>query len=95
MKWIAARSSASTKLWPCRTSQRGLFATSAARLLRLGDHDNDVPLTYLQSTIECSYSIATLRSVLKSVNILPVPRTTLAKGSSAMDTGSPVSSRIR
>ena len=47
------------------------------------------------SSTECSYSIATLRSVLKSVNILPVPRTTLAKGFSAIDTGSPVSCRIR
>ena len=28
----------------CRTSQRRCFATSAARLFRLGDHDNDVPL---------------------------------------------------
>src|SRR5690242_3952364 len=42
-----------------------------------------------------SYSIATLRSNLKSVNSFPVPRTTLTKGSSAINTGSPVSSRIR
>jgi len=28
----------------CRTSRRRRAATSAARLLRLGDHDNDVPL---------------------------------------------------
>jgi hypothetical protein len=41
------------------------------------------------------YSIATLRSNLKSVNNLPVPRTTLSNGSSAIDTGNPVSSRIR
>src|SRR5438270_631577 len=36
-----------------------------------------------------------LRSNLKSLSILPVPSTTLAKGSSAIETGSPVSSRIR
>src|ERR1700680_554662 len=28
----------------CRTSRRRCAATSAARLLRLGDHENDVPL---------------------------------------------------
>jgi len=38
-----------------------------------------------------SYSMATRRSNLKSFSILPVPKTTLARGSSAMDTGNPVS----
>jgi hypothetical protein len=37
------------------------------------------------------YSMATRRSNLKSFNIFPVPNTTLARGSSAMDTGNPVS----
>jgi hypothetical protein len=35
------------------------------------------------------------RSSLKSLNILPVPSTTLHSGSSAIETGNPVSSRIR
>src|SRR5581483_2247290 len=47
-----------------------------------------------RATNNC-YSIAIRRSSLKSVNILPVPSTTDANGSSAIDTGSPVSSRIR
>src|SRR3954467_11971362 len=42
-----------------------------------------------------SYSIEILRSSLKSLSILPVPSTTLASGSSAIETGRPVSSRIR
>src|SRR6185312_4607705 len=41
------------------------------------------------------YSIEILRSSLKSLNILPVPSTTLASGSSAIETGNPVSSRMR
>src|SRR6202035_130016 len=41
------------------------------------------------------YSIEILRSSLKSLSILPVPRTTLHSGSSAIETGNPVSSRIR
>src|SRR6202045_2405600 len=39
--------------------------------------------------------IQTWRSSLKSLSIFPVPSTTDASGSSAIDTGSPVSSRIR
>src|SRR5581483_10229884 len=42
-----------------------------------------------------SYSSEILRSSLKSLSILPVPSTTLHRGSSAMETGRPVSSRIR
>src|SRR5271166_4523981 len=41
------------------------------------------------------YSIEILRSSLKSESILPVPSTTLQSGSSAIETGSPVSSRMR
>src|SRR5580658_9991531 len=41
------------------------------------------------------YSIEILRKSLKSLSILPVPSTTLHSGSSAIETGSPVSSRIR
>jgi len=37
----------------------------------------------------------TRRNKRKSLSILPVPNTTDANGSSAMDTGNPVSSRIR
>src|SRR3989442_12583286 len=42
-----------------------------------------------------AYSIEILRKNLKSLRILPVPSTTQHSGSSAMHTGSPVSSRIR
>lgn len=41
------------------------------------------------------YSIEILRKSLKSLSILLVPSTTQYMGSSAMHTGSPVSSRIR
>src|SRR5581483_5258007 len=41
------------------------------------------------------YSIEILRRSLKSLSILPVPSTTLHSGSSAIETGSPVSSRMR
>src|SRR5262245_8210560 len=41
------------------------------------------------------YSIETFRSRLKSDSILPAPRTTDDSGSSATDTGSPVSARKR
>src|SRR6266480_4350188 len=37
----------------------------------------------------------TMRSNLKSLSIFPVPSTTDARGSSAMETGKPVSSRMR
>ena len=40
-------------------------------------------------------SIHTCRSSLKSLSIFPVPSTTEARGSSAIETGNPVSSRIR
>lgn len=39
--------------------------------------------------------MATRRSNLKSFNIFPAPNTTLARVSSAMDSGDPVSSRMR
>src|SRR5512141_2727289 len=42
-----------------------------------------------------AYSIEIFRSNLKSLSILPVPSTTLQRGSSAIETGNPVSSRIR
>ena len=42
-----------------------------------------------------SYSIEIFLSNLKSLSILPVPSTTLHSGSSAMETGKPVSSRMR
>src|SRR5581483_1165357 len=42
-----------------------------------------------------NYSSEILRSSLKSLSILPVPSTTLQSGSSAMETGNPVSSRMR
>src|SRR5580658_5951433 len=42
-----------------------------------------------------SQSIETRRSKRKSLSILPVPSTTDASGSSAIDTGNPVSSRMR
>src|SRR5260370_14263451 len=41
------------------------------------------------------YSTEIFRNSLKLLRILPVPSTTLHNGSSAMHTGSPVSSRIR
>src|SRR5260370_8604595 len=44
---------------------------------------------------ELSQSIEIFRSSLKSESIAPVPSTTEASGSSAIDTGNPVSSRIR
>jgi hypothetical protein len=37
----------------------------------------------------------TCRSSLKSLSIFPVPSTTEASGSSAIETGRPVSSRMR
>src|SRR5260370_8185752 len=40
-------------------------------------------------------SMDNFRSSLKSSSILPVPRTTQHSGSSAIETGSPVSSRMR
>ena len=40
------------------------------------------------------YSIEIFLKSLKSLSIFPVPSTTLASGSSAMETGNPVSSRI-
>src|SRR6266550_3955783 len=40
-------------------------------------------------------SMESFRSSLKSSSILPVPRTTQHRGSSAIETGSPVSSRMR
>ena len=42
-----------------------------------------------------AYSVEILRKNLKSGRILAVPSTTQHSGSSAMHTGSPVSSRIR
>jgi hypothetical protein len=39
--------------------------------------------------------MGTRRGNLKSFNIFPVPNTTLARGSSAMYNGNPVSSRMR
>src|SRR5882724_13312028 len=47
-----------------------------------------------QKLVYC-YSIEIFRSSLKSLSILPVPSTTLHSGSSAIDTGNPVSSRMR
>src|SRR5260370_38127430 len=44
---------------------------------------------------ELSQSIEIFRSSLKSESIFPVPSTTEASGSSAIDTGNPVSSRMR
>src|SRR5215472_495927 len=41
------------------------------------------------------YSIEIFLKSLKSLSIFPVPSTTLARGSSAMETGRPVSSRMR
>src|SRR5581483_6252880 len=42
-----------------------------------------------------NYSIEIFRSSLKSLSIFPMPSTTLHSGSSAIETGRPVSSRIR
>src|SRR5882762_6993004 len=42
-----------------------------------------------------TYSIEIFLSSLKSLSIFPVPSTTLHSGSSAIETGSPVSSRMR
>src|SRR6202021_51707 len=44
---------------------------------------------------EIRYSIDIFLSSLKSLSILPVPSTTLHSGSSAIETGNPVSSRMR
>ena len=52
------------------------------------ENQNSNPTARLQSML-------TWRSSRKSLSILPVPSTTDASGSSAMETGNPVSSRMR
>src|SRR6266516_1497900 len=49
----------------------------------------------LDSSQAAMESMESFRSSLKSSSILPVPRTTQHRGSSAIETGSPVSSRMR
>src|SRR3954467_7559690 len=65
----------------------GQSENRAMLLTRRSDH----PITRFLT----SYSIEILRSSLKSLSIFPVPSTTEASGSSAIETGKPVSSRIR
>src|SRR6266849_7228538 len=68
---------------PGRRAALRLVETEFGRDLRYRDY------------IEEIYSMEILRKSLKSLRILLVPSTTQHNGSSAMHTGSPVSSRIR